>query len=71
MATYTTEPRKTYKILVFTNFNRFIIPLLGIIFYLWILYTLDAKDRPLPNSSFYALLSQLPGDGQKIDRNMS
>ena len=53
------------------NFAHFIIPLLGIIFYLWILYTLHVKERPLPNSSFYAIVSQLPGDGQKTGQNMS
>jgi hypothetical protein len=56
---------------IVTNFTNFIISLLGIIFYLWILYTLDVKERPLPNRSFYAVWSQLPADGQKIGQNMS
>jgi hypothetical protein len=54
------------NILVLTNFNHFIIPLLGIIFYLWMLYTLDVKEKLVFNSSFYAIVSQLPDDGQKI-----
>jgi hypothetical protein len=61
-----------YKnILILTNFNHFIIPLLGIIFYVWILYTLDVKERPLPNSSFYAIVNQLLDDGQQTGRNVS
>jgi hypothetical protein len=36
------------------NFSHFIIPLLGVIFRIWILYTLEVKERPVPNSSFYA-----------------
>ena len=39
---------------------------MGIIFYLWILYTLDLKERPLPNSSFRAAVRQLRDDGQEI-----
>jgi len=30
------------------------------------LRTLDVKNRSLPNISFYAAVSQLPDDGQKI-----
>jgi hypothetical protein len=30
------------------------------------LRTLDVKKRPLPNISFYAAVSQLPDEGQKI-----
>jgi hypothetical protein len=30
------------------------------------LYTKVAKKRPLPKSSFYAIVNQLPDDGQKI-----
>jgi hypothetical protein len=48
-----------------------IIPLLGIIFYLWILYTSGVKDRPLPNVSFYETISSTPDNGRKIDSNMS
>jgi hypothetical protein len=47
------------------NFHQFIIPLLGILLYLWILYTLHLKERPLPNSSFRAAVRQ-KRDGQKI-----
>jgi hypothetical protein len=35
------------------------------------LYILNVKDRPLPNIPFYAIVSQLPDDGEKIGRNMS
>jgi hypothetical protein len=55
--------------LVLTNFNHLIIPLFGIIFYLWILYTLGVKERPVPNSSFYTVVSHLPDDGQKIGQD--
>jgi hypothetical protein len=63
---------KELTILVLTNFNHFInIPLLGIVFYQWILYTLGVKERSLSNSSFYAIENPLFDDGQKIGRNMS
>jgi formate hydrogenlyase subunit 3/multisubunit Na+/H+ antiporter MnhD subunit len=56
------------NILVLTNFNQVIIPLLGIIFYLWILYTLDVKERPQRNSFYYAIVKSttwLPEDRLK------
>jgi len=37
-----------------TNFNHFIIPSLGMIFCLWLLYTLDVNERSVPSSYFYA-----------------
>jgi len=48
-----------------------IIPLLGIIFYWWILYTSDEKERHLHNSSIYATVSRLPDDDPKLGRYMS
>ena len=50
---------------------RNIILLLGIIFYWWILYTSDEKERNLHNSFIYATVSRLPDDDPKIGRNMS
>jgi hypothetical protein len=53
-----TARRKTFyeNILLLTNINNsIIIPLLRIIFYLWILYTLDVKGNLLPNSSFHVI----------------
>jgi hypothetical protein len=41
------------------------------IFYLRILYTLDVKDSPLPNISFYAIESQLTDDKREMGRNTS
>jgi len=35
------------------------------------LHTLDVKERSLPNSSFYAVVNQLPDGGQKTGWTMS
>jgi uncharacterized membrane protein len=47
-----------------------IIPLMVTTFYYWTLYTSDVKERPLLNSSFYAILNHLPDDGHQIAHNM-
>ena len=45
--------------------------MLGIIFYLRFLCRLDAKERPVPKSSFCSVVSKLHDDGQRVCRNMS